>query len=207
MSVTKAKKGSLNSTIIIILLIAIVVMGLLTGKRFLEASRVDPVDNEIENLTEIVNENPENLEARIALAYTYQKQKEWDQAREIYEDVLRVDSANQAAMYNLAVIALDNKQYDDAEKKFKELLTKYPDHLLGLQAMGEIYLEQKKPDLAIQYVDKAIKFRPDIIDFHFVKAAAYEAKGDKAKAKAEYQVILKYVPENPRATEALSKLK
>lgn len=207
MSVVKAKKRSQNTTIILILLIAIAVMGILTGKRLLETARIDPVEDNIKNLTEIVNDNPENLDARLALAYTYQKQKQWDQAREIYEDVLRVDSANQTAMYHLGVIDFDNKQYDDAEKKFKALVEKYPDHLLGLQALGEIYLEKKKPDLAIQHIDKAIQFRPDIIDFHFVKAAAYEQKGDKAKAKAEYQAVLKYVPENKRATDALAKLK
>lgn len=203
----RVKSSSLMGPVITILLIAIIVMTGLTVKKSFEAQSVSPEDDAVKRLTEIANEYPDNLDARLKLAYAYQKQAKWDEAREIYEGVLKVDENNQAALYNLSVIALDNKDYKDAEKRFKELLAKHPSHMLGLAALSEMYLEQKKPDLAIQNIDKALGYRPDIIDFRITKAKAYEMKGQKDKARAEYQAVLRYVPDEPRAIEGLAKLK
>lgn len=201
------KASSLMSTVIIILSIAIFVMVGMTVKKSFEAQSVTPEEDTIKRLTEAANEFPDNLDIRLKLAYSYQKQEKWDEAREIYMDVLKADAGNQAAMYNLAVIAFDNKDYKDAEKRLKELLAKHPSHMLGLAALSELYLEQKKPDIAIQHIDKALGYRPDIIDFRLTKAKAYEMKGQKDKARAEYQAVLKYVPDEPRAIEGLAKLK
>lgn len=209
MVVTKGtgKSSSFMVTVILLLLIAITLMGILTAKRFFEAQATSPEDDTIKRLTEIANDSPDDLEARVRLAYAYQKQGRWDEASEIYQDVLKADEGNQAALYNLGVIAVDNKDYQDAQKRFEALLAKYPSHLLGLAALGELYVELKKPDLAIQTIDRALGYRPDIVDFRIIKAKAYEAKGLKDKAREEYKAVLKYVPDDPRATEGLAKLK
>lgn len=203
---SEKKTNSINYLIIIILLIAIAIMSILTVKKFFESQRIDPADADIRQLTEIVNKNPDNLDARLKLAYTYQLQEKWDEARSVYEDVLKVDATNQGALYNLAVIAFNNKDYAEAEKGFKKVIKLYPGHLLALAALSNLYLDQKKPDLAIQTIDKAIKMRADVVDFHITKGKAYEQKGDKNKAKMEYKAALKYVPDNPEALKALSRL-
>lgn len=209
MAVMKSQKksSSLISVLITLLLIAIVVLAGLTVKKSFEASAITPEEDTIKRLTAFVNKYPEDLDARVKLAYAYQEQSKWDEARDIYLDVIKVDSTNQAAMYHLGVIAIDNKDYPEAEKRFKELLAKHPSHLLGMAALSELYVTQKKPDLAIKTIDTALGYRPDIVDFRIIKAKAYELKGQKDKARAEYQAALKYAPGEPRATEGLAKLK
>lgn len=207
--VTKHRRKSSfwEYTLVAIFLIAVTGMGVLTALRFIETQTVDPEENNINVLTEAANDNPDDMEVRLKLAYIYQQQEKWDDAKGVYSGVLKVDPKNQGALYNMAIIAASNGDYDEAEQGFKNLIQIYPGHLLSMIALSKLYVEEKKPDLALEYINKAIKISPQYADLYIIKGQAYELKGDKTSAKSQYQTSLKYIPEHPDALKGLERLK
>lgn len=204
----KAANGTL--TIMLVLLIAIAIMGILVAKKYITVGQVvDPEELAIKELTEQVNSYPEDIQSRASLAYGLQSQQDFDGAREQYNEVLKVDPNNHAALYNLGEIARINENPKEAEKYYKQLLSKAPSHVLGNLRLSQLYVEQKKYDDAIKIVDSMLVYNSakDKIEFYLVKGQAYEKKGDKTKAKEAYQKVLSFIPDNPEAKEAVARLK
>lgn len=208
---TSGKKGA-NwwLTTVLVILIAITVMGILTAKKYFEVGRtVDPNEVVVDQLNEIIKENPNSVEAMAALAFQYQKNGDFDSAKEQYNEVLKIDPKNPGALYNMAVIAKEMQDEKASEEWYKKLLKERPSHLLGAVGLGNLYVEQKKADEAIKLIDGAMKYTAafDKVELYIIRAKAYELKGDKVKAKQNYNTALKYVPDNKEAKAGLEKLK
>lgn len=203
----KKWSSSLITTVMILLLIAIAVMGIMTVKKFFEAQQTTLTAVDIKDLTKIVNDNPDSIEARLRLAFAFQKEERYDEAREQYLEVLKVEPLNQGALFNLGEIDRVNKNYVGAETRFKLLLKNYEYHVLGSWSLGQVYLETKKYDEAIKLMDKMLVGSPNTVDFIIIKAEALAKKGNKAQAKAVYKSALKFDPENKTVKQALEGLK
>jgi tetratricopeptide (TPR) repeat protein len=62
--------------------------------------------------------------------------------------------------------------------------------------LGGLYLSLNKPDEAIQVLTLAVAVKPDYANSHYNLAAAYKAKGDTEKAKAELTTVLSLIDKN-----------
>ncbi len=197
-----------STTIILILLLAVVIMGLLTAKKHLvREPTVEPLQNEMTILEEMVNTNPQDADARLGLAYAYQRAKQFDKSKAQYLEVIGIDAKNLAALYNLGVISKEEKNQPEAEKYFIKALTLKPDHVLAAIGLSEIYIAQGKYDDAVETADKALEIHRTIVNLRLIKAEALEKKGDKAAAAAEYREVLRFLPDSKTAKEALTRLK
>lgn len=195
------------STFVTVLLIAVSVMTFLTVKKFFEVGMVvTPAQAEIKKLSRLVNKNPNSLETRLKLAYSFQKSKQFEEAINQYNEVLKADPENAAALYNLAVIAWESEDEREATGLLAELLKKHPGHVLGSVKMGNIYLRQKKYDDALKVADDAIREKPSVVELRIVRAKALEAKGDYNSAVFEYREVLKYVPDYKEAISAIDRI-
>lgn len=203
----KKKSAGFASTIILLLLIGIAALGFMTVKKYFESQQSTPEQIQIKEFTKFVNEYPDNLQGRLALAYAYQRTERYDEAREQYLEVLNVSPGEPAALYNLGEIARINKDYKDAEAQLTKLLKDQKTHLLGNISLGQVYLETKQYDKAIKTLDGMIEVTPHIVDLHYLKGQAYAKKGDKVKAKAAYEQVLKYDPTSKAAKQGLAELK
>lgn len=203
----KSTSAGFGSTIILLLLIGIAVMGFMTAKRYFEAQQTTPQQLEVKELTDYVNEYPENIQGRLALAYAFQTAERYDEAREQYLEIISVSPKEQGAWYNLGEIARINEDYKDAESRLTQLLKDNKNHLLGSISLGRVYIETKQYDKAIAVVDEMLKITPHIADLHYIKAQAYAKKGNKPEAKASYEQVLKYDPTNQFAQKGLADLK
>ena len=76
--------------------------------------------------------------------------------------------------------------------------------------LGGLYLSLNKTDEAIQVLNLAVAVKPDYANSHYNLAAAYKAKGDVEKAKAEMTAVLSLIdknsPDYKTASEQLSAL-
>lgn len=204
----KEKIPAAKQSIVLILLIAIVVFAILIAKTYLvKEPTIEPVDLEIQKYNEAVAANPDLLAPRLSLAYAYQKTGDFEKAKAHYNEALKIEEKDQGAIYNLGVIALEEKKVDEAEKLFKQVTTINPNHVLGALGLSDLYIEQKKYDAAITALDTALKQNDNVIELHYKKGEALEKKGDIAKAKEEYKAVLKYVPQYTEAKTALERLK
>lgn len=205
----KPVKGPVYTQLtILVLLIIVVVLALLSAyKYFVKTPVVSPQELEIKEYTKQVQAHPKDLGARLLLGFAYQKAQDYSKASEQYNQALKLNPKELAALYNLGLMAKKQKEYDQAEKYFEKVLEIKDTHVLGSLGLGEVYISSGKYDEAIRVLDKVIEIQGQLVNPRLLRAQALEKKGDKAGALREYQEVLKYIPNQIEATEAVRRLK
>lgn len=153
-----------------------------------------------------VEKDPEDVEARLNLAYAYQQQQEWEAALEQYAEVLKRDPQNLAALYNKGVVLLQQGKTKEAEAALWDVLKVAPDHVLAAKALGEIYLSQKHYKSALFTVEPVLKSQPQYADLQYIAGYASEQLGRRDAAIAYYRAALQYAPDMTEAKEGLKRL-
>jgi tetratricopeptide (TPR) repeat protein len=93
-------------------------------------------------------------------------------AEEYFQRVLKLDPSNDAAMFELSQLALNNNQVDVAEDYIKLAVTVMPDNQWYWLLMANVYQLEKKYDLLIYALDELIRLQPDKTDYRLNKANA-----------------------------------
>src|SRR5262249_30392796 len=126
-----------------------------------------------------VQESPANPKARLALGQLYASSERWPDAFEAFEAILKADPNNWDALYQVGRTgAVSGQRLDRAEECLKRYL-------------GHAPTPQEAP----------------LANAHFRLGMVYEKKGDKAKARAEYQEAVRLDPHLEDAKKALEKVK
>ena len=112
---------------------------------------------------------PDNSETLFALGNLRFAQNNPAAARSFYRAVLNLDRNHKGAFNNLGVIALDEKQYDDAEKWFRLAetvdLRNPKTHFL----LAKTLLARNERSAARAEIDIAIQLKPDQPEFNALK--------------------------------------
>lgn len=153
-----------------------------------------------------VEKDPEDVDARLNLAYAYQQQQEWGAALEQYAEVLKRDPQNLAALYNRGVVLLQQGKTKEAEAALWDVLKVAPDHVLAAKTLGEIYLSQKHYKSALFTVEPVLKAQPQYADLQYIAGYASEQLGRRDAAVAYYRAALQYAPDMTEAKEGLKRL-
>lgn len=69
---------------------------------------------------------PAATEPHWAIIYPYTKQENWTEIEKVYHSILRLDSKNSTANYNLGLVYYYRKDYVNAKKYFDVSLNLYP---------------------------------------------------------------------------------
>ena len=112
-------------------------------------------------------------------------------AEDYFQRVLAIDAANDAAMFELAQLALENKQVDVAEEYAKLAVTVKPENPWYWLLMANIYQQEKKYDLLIYALDELIRIYPNKTDYSLNKADALFLLDKPREAMAIYNTIEK----------------
>lgn len=110
-------------------------------------------------------------------------------AEDYFQRVLSIDAANDAAMFELAQLALENKQVDVAEEYAKLAVTIKPENPWYWLLMANIYQQEKKYDLLIYALDELIRIHPDKTDYSLNKANALFLLDKPREAMSIYNTI------------------
>ncbi len=60
-----------------------------------------------------------------------------------------------------AIKLYESTEYDSAEKIFRKILVKEPNNYDVLQRLGVCLFQNQKPDKAVRFLKKALKFSPE----------------------------------------------
>ena len=124
-------------------------------------------------------ELPDRMDPRFSLGYFYQRRKKFDNAFEVFEQMMADSSENWSALYQIGRTgALSGQNLDRAEACYK------------------LYLQNERgPN------------NPSLASTHWRLGMVYEHKRQKDLARKEYGTALKLDPELEQAKKALKKLK
>jgi tetratricopeptide (TPR) repeat protein len=152
----------------------------------------------LQKARQVLPENPDIL-STLALALDGAGRKQ--EARQIYEETLKVDPRNGVALNNLAFLLAegggDLNQALTYAQRAKQIL---PNLYEVSDTLGWIYLKKNLSDDAIEIFRDLVQKQPNHSTYRYHLGMALSQKGDKLKAVEELQQALK---ENPPKDEEL----
>jgi tetratricopeptide (TPR) repeat protein len=158
----------------------------------------------VEPLQLLAASYPEIPEYRLALAKTYIRLKDRENAAAEYRKVLTTQPGNLAAIQLLVDLELENKRPEAAIGVLEDAIEK-ADTANKIQAgsvekgdlswiLGELYRKQKRYGEAISTYNKLAKANPKDFRPSLGKAQIERTQGDETKAKALFADALKLAP-------------
>jgi tetratricopeptide (TPR) repeat protein len=118
-----------------------------------------------------------------------------EQAKPIYEQILKIQPDHPIALNNLAFIkAEEGTDLDAALTMAQKARQKLPDSPDIMDTLGWIYIKKNLSDDAVRTFRELNQARPDRASFHLHYGIALLQKGDKPSAKRELETAIKYNP-------------
>ncbi|HXA79796.1 MAG TPA: tetratricopeptide repeat protein [Opitutaceae bacterium] len=160
--------------------------------------------------------NPDNIEARAALA-TFYRMSPWfiggsmDKAHAQADEIKKRDPLRGAQIEGEICIA--EKKYDDAFNAFESLLKDHPDQIAALYQIGYIAattgqrLDRGEAALKEYLTHTPKDTQPSLAYAHYRLGNIYQKKDETDAARKEYQAALALDPHLKPAADALDDLK
>jgi Tfp pilus assembly protein PilF len=130
-------------------------------------------------------------------------------AKQLYEEILKVNPRSTEAMVNLGLLFYKQRRLKEAEIFLEKALTIDPQYTLAHFNLAVVLEDQGKKKEAIRHYEEAIKCDPKYADAHNNLARLLEFD-DPFGAIRHYEQYLKINPEDPennRITQAIQRLK
>jgi tetratricopeptide (TPR) repeat protein len=142
----------------------------------------------IEEFREATKAAPGDLNAGFGLGYLYWKQRQDEEAKAAFETVLATDAKHAQALAYLG----DIEMRQGSEKAFAHLMQAVEldsGIRIAHSDLGAIYMEQKRYPQALAALQQAVRLDPAQPDTHFRLGRLYQAMGDPAAAKQEFEKV------------------
>ncbi|MBN2839968.1 MAG: tetratricopeptide repeat protein [Coriobacteriia bacterium] len=195
------------AALVLVLLLGIAAVGgfLVRGLLIADAPSA-PAEMAIEDLTEQAEQDPDDPEALLGLAYAQQQDGDLGGALSGYERVLELDPGNPGALYNKGTALLALGRGKEAEATFWDVLEAVPDHVNAAQALGEYYIGQKHYKSALTALEPVAKARPEFAELQYLSGYACEQLAIRDIAISYYRAALAVAPDHAGAREGLARL-
>ena len=166
-------------------------------------------DKAIEHFKKAVEIKPDYTPAKNSLGVAYLAQKKWDDAiacfKEITGDLLYVTP--HYPFSNLGWAYYNKKEYNLAEKYYKDALKIEPRFAIALSGLGKTYIATGRISEAIAALEKAVKNSPNSAELYLDLADAYRLSREYKKALNAYKKVVELAPDSPLAVDAQKEIK
>jgi tetratricopeptide (TPR) repeat protein len=121
------------------------------------------------------------------------------------ETATAIDSTNDQAFYNLAMVHIELRAFDRAREDLQKAITANPEVAGYQEKLGTVILQMEEPDLeaAKQAFERAIQLDPDLFKAYYKLAQVHERLDDPQHALELYTQAIQH---GPRFLEAYSEL-
>ncbi|HYV61628.1 MAG TPA: tetratricopeptide repeat protein, partial [Bryobacteraceae bacterium] len=138
---------------------------------------------------------PGDANALLQIALLMENTGKRDQAKPIYEQILKLEPDHFVALNNLAYIkAEEGTDLDQALAMAQRAIQKYPSAHEISDTLGWIYIKKNLSEDAVRVFSELVKNAPTNPTFRFHYAMALQQKGDKPRARKELEEALKNKP-------------
>jgi choline-sulfatase len=143
--------------------------------------------------------DPDNDSAVFSLALAYKTAGRLDAAEAGFERVLALNPRDWKSQFQLADVWMRRGEYARAAAALERNAANSVERPTFLTKLGECYIELKRYDAAQRALDEAVGIKHDAPMAHYDLGLVHEARGEAAKAVADYQAE---VTTNPSAYRA-----
>lgn len=162
----------------------------------------------IESIKKAQEVAPNHVPSHVQLALLYETAGRRDEAKPVYEQILRLQPDNPIALNNLAfMLAESGADLDQALTMAQRARQQLPNSPDVADTLGWIYIKKNLADSAISILQDLVDKSPQRPTYRYHLAMALLQKGDKAQAKREAEAALRNQPskdEESRIRELLA---
>lgn len=148
----------------------------------------------IVGLKPLVQQRPDNMQARLLLAEAYRAQGNYEEALVLYRRSEKEFPNNPQAPILSGIALLQQNKLAEARKAFEQALERSPGYVPAVEQLVNLDLREKHPDDAVARVETELKKNADSAGLHFLMARAMLAKSDKARAEVELRRTIEIQP-------------
>ncbi len=152
-------------------------------------STSDPTDEQYQLATALLTANPDAVEGWASRASILLRQKKYQEAVPDFEMALSIDPSQYALWKDFMYCLARAKNYTRIIELEKDIVEIFPTNGMMNYTLGSAYMNTGKPEKAVPYFEKALKYTYDKVEqghIYTSLADAYEAMGNSEKA-AEYR--------------------
>ncbi len=162
---------------------------------------------EAEKLTAKIKDEKTKAETLLILADIAYTQRNWEKAKELYEQVIELDPNNAVALNNYGYMLAElGEKLGEAEKMITKAIKLRPQEPAFWDSLGWVYYQRGEYKKAFQWVEKAVKAQPHDPELRYHMGMIYWKLGDREKALKELRESVRINPHHPEANEALEQL-
>ncbi len=187
-----------------VLILIVVFSGYYYWDRYIHLGDKSPLDIGVEHLEEMVRENPEDPEARIALAQYYYEYGVYDKAIEQSQQVRSAYPDNDSALFILGMSYIQAGQTEAAFEPLEQFAASRQESPMAqsdttletvLYFLGQAYVQTNQPDKAVTVLVKALEINHTDADAMYQLGLAYATNGRHDLAVQQYQNAVRFVPD------------
>lgn len=143
--------------------------------------------------------HPDDAEGHFSLGSNYYHIGQKERAKESFIRAVASDAAHYRAAYNLALIAHEKNETNEAVKWFQQSVNANPKFLKGWMKLGALALQRNHLAEAVKAYTQAILINDDQSDAYFNLGLAYLKQGDFKAAIQNFEVFLAKKTDHPLA--------
>ncbi len=163
--------------------------------------------DEAKNLVAKIQDEKVKAEALLALADIAYLRRDFKEAKEIYEQVLKLDPNNATALNNYGYMLAElGERLDEAEAMIRKALKIRPNEPAFWDSLGWVYFQRGEYKKALEWVEKAVKAQPNDAELRYHLGMIFWKLGEREKAIRELREAVKIDPTHSQANEALEQL-
>ena len=171
--------------------------------RYVHSGDKSPLDRDIEHMEEVIKEDPQSPEARVALAEFYLGKGMYKEALNQTEQVLNLYPETEGALLVAGVAFVHMNQPEEALEPLEKFTALRKDQPMAnmdtaLEAayyfLGESYVKLKRMDEAITALEAALLISATDADALYQLGLAYQATGQAENALERYHKAVRLVP-------------
>jgi len=132
--------------------------------------------------------------------------EDYDKSNESFSQIVTLDSGNDAAWYEIALLNFRQNKLQPAEEAIKKAAAVDPNNLWYWKLLAEIYKSTGNMEMLPPVYDNLIRLAPDQQSFYFDKANAFSIAGNKTEAVAAYSLLEKKFGPSSSLTHARERL-
>ena len=130
------------------------------------------------------------LPQKLQLICLYSKLERYEEAIELYAEIVKKGGVDPDLYYDYAVICAKSGDMDKAEFMYKKLLQIKPDHAAAHKDLGVIYINARLFDYAKDEFEKAYAAEPDNPFIVYEYGNFFQITGEYKKAEELYDKVL-----------------
>lgn len=191
-------------TLAAVFIVIVAFSGYYYWDRYVYLDDQSPLEIGVEHLEAMVRENPEDPQARVALAQYYFENGVYEKAIEQAQQVLAAYPDDDNALFVLGMSYIQSGQTEAAFEpllQFTDSRRESPmarsDTVLqtALYFLGQSYVETNQPDKAVEVLKEALLINAADADAMYQLGLAYALQGQHEEAITQYEEAVRFVPD------------